>query len=89
MGVRGAYQKEGNRRLSECSSYWQPTIGPLGIIIESFPPEVQKQICERLQDLARVYEDRGDIPSSYYARALSGEEFPVPQSKGSHLKVVK
>lgn len=67
--------------MSQCLDYWESTIGPLGIIIDCLPREMQKEIVERLQLLAQVYGDRGDLTASYYARALSGEPFPVPKPR--------
>jgi hypothetical protein len=72
-----------------CTDFWQPTMMCLGIVIDALPPEKRLQVVENLQLLAQVFADRGDLIGSDFARALSGEPFPMPEAKGSHLKIVK
>jgi hypothetical protein len=62
-------------------TFWEATMGPMDIIIGVLPLELQKKIVERLQDLAVVQADRGDMVASYFSRALSGEPYPEEPTK--------
>jgi hypothetical protein len=67
-------------------------MGAMECILDCLPREVRARIEQRLQQLAVAQEDRGDVTSSYYSRALSGERCPKPQdrlNKRAHLRLVK
>jgi len=70
--------------------YWEPTMGAMAVIMDCLPRQIQDRIVERLQQLAVQQEDRGDITSSYFSRALSGERCPRPEpkAKSTHLRLV-
>jgi hypothetical protein len=71
---------------------WTPTMSAFDAILDCLPREIRERVVQRLQLLAVMQEQRGDVTASYYLRALSGERCPKlePESKPrSHLQVVK
>jgi hypothetical protein len=72
-------------------NYWDPTMAALTAIVDVLPKELQDRVIQQLQNMATVCADRGDKPSEFFCRALSGQEFPEPQPKPrpQHLRVVK
>ena len=41
-------------------AWWDATISAMGVIIDNFPLETQRKICEQLQTLARHRENRNN-----------------------------
>ena len=52
-------------------AWWQSTISAMALIIDALPSDKQEAIRDRLLTLAELHEERGDIVSEYFARALS------------------
>jgi hypothetical protein len=69
-----------------CVDFWDPVVNCMGIIIDALPAEKRLEVVERLQLLAEVFADRGDLMASNFARALSGEPFPAEKPK---LRIVE
>jgi len=64
-----------------CNDFWDPLRAALLAIIDVMPPDQQQKTVEQLQAMARVCEDRGDLQSAHFCRAVSGEPFPQPKPK--------
>jgi hypothetical protein len=69
-------------------NWFSPTADAIRTVIDCLPADVQQKVFDRLQLLARVQADRGELQASYFTRAVSGEPLPEPKPK-PRLKVVE
>jgi hypothetical protein len=70
-------------------NWWVPLRTMFLSIVDTMPPAQQAAVMDMVQAWGRVLQDKGELQASYFCRDLSGEEFPQPKPKSSHLKVVK
>jgi hypothetical protein len=68
--------------------WWDPCWGALSCILDFMPPEQRAATLEQLGLMAEVFENRGDMRSANFCKALTGEPYEVPAPKSKPKLIV-
>jgi hypothetical protein len=69
--------------------WWHPTFAAISSILDVLPDEQRAAAIDRLRQMTEVYEEKGDLVSAHFCKAVSGDRPPAAPEPRPKLRLIR